>query len=45
MEILELGLEVWSGSESKLFTYTKMEAWNRDQNSIYVFTLSWIESK
>ena len=43
MEILGLG--VWSESESKLFTYTGMEAWNEDQNPIYVFTLSWIGSK
>ena len=39
-----LGLGVWSGSESRLFTYTGMEAWNGDQNPIYVFTLSWIWS-
>ena len=42
-----LKLEVWSrsGSESRLFTYTGMEIWNGDQNPIYMFTLSWIESK
>ena len=40
-----LGLGVWSESESRLFTYIGMEAWNGDQNLIYVFTLSWIESK
>ena len=40
MRILVLG--VWSESGSRLFTYTGMEACNRDQNPIYVFTLSWL---
>ena len=45
MEILGLGVWSGSGSGSGLFTYTGMEAWNGDQNPIYVFTLSWIGSK